>query len=156
MKNCIECPNHKVINDPDPHDSFCRDDIAVVCIKTPNDDIKKDSAYLSDKNEFKCVTRSCRPYNKTKESECPDWCPISEKSKLKKKVNGFSDDPLKKLEQSKMNTLLAFYTVALIKENEEDKAQYLNSIQILKKLTPFQLNTNLSIFINNELTTMVL
>jgi len=72
--NCLDCPSHKVIADPDPYDSFCSDDVAVICTlmtQTPDNFPK----YYSDAQEFKCVTISCRPYNKRKESETPDWCP---------------------------------------------------------------------------------
>src|SRR4051812_3276113 len=31
MKTCIGCKHHEVIADPDPHDWFCDDDVAVVC-----------------------------------------------------------------------------------------------------------------------------
>jgi hypothetical protein len=74
--NCIDCKNHAIIDDPDPHDWFCDDDVAVVCKITPNDNQNISSYYLSDKQEFKCITRSCRPYNKRKESERPIWCPL--------------------------------------------------------------------------------
>ena len=77
MKSCIECAHHKIISDPDPHDWFCDDDKAVVCTKTINDERDETSEYVSDRNEFKCVTRSCRPYNVEKESNIPDWCPLN-------------------------------------------------------------------------------
>ncbi len=32
-KTCLDCPDHEVINDRDPDDWFCDDDIAVVCKK---------------------------------------------------------------------------------------------------------------------------
>jgi hypothetical protein len=37
--NCIDCPHHEVINDPDPSDWFCDDDVAVACnlVKTKPD-----------------------------------------------------------------------------------------------------------------------
>ena len=66
-KNCIDCPFHKVLADPDPHDWFCDDDVKVVCTKTRNN---------------KTITSACRPYNTRKESETPYWCP------LKKNKNG--------------------------------------------------------------------
>ena len=76
IKNCLDCPFHKIINDPDPHDWFCDDDVAVVCTKTPNDRKKDDSKYLSDLQDFKCITSSCRPYKTREGSETPEWCPL--------------------------------------------------------------------------------
>jgi hypothetical protein len=76
MKNCLECPFHEVISDPDPHDWFCDDDKAVVCTKLKNDKQDKNSKYSADRQEFKCVTISCRPYNLKKECNIPDWCPL--------------------------------------------------------------------------------
>lgn len=78
MKNCLECPFHKIIPDPDPYDDFCDDDQAIVCLKTPNDRQKPDSLYSADHSEFKPVTVSCRPYNLKHESDTPDWCPLTE------------------------------------------------------------------------------
>jgi hypothetical protein len=73
--NCLDCPSHQVIPDPDPDDWFCRDDLAVVCKRVymqpdPN------SEYVADRQSFKPVTVSCRPYRARTESDTPDWCPI--------------------------------------------------------------------------------
>lgn len=57
--NCIDCPFHSVLPDPDPDDWFCDDDVKVVCTK-----------------ENKTITTACRPYNKRKECETPNWCPL--------------------------------------------------------------------------------
>lgn len=74
---CVQCPHHKVIRDPDPHDSFCYDDEAIVCTKTKKEksDIKQDSLYMSDWQEFKAADVSCRPYQ-IKNVKIPDWCPL--------------------------------------------------------------------------------
>jgi hypothetical protein len=79
IPNCLDCENHKVIPDPDPFDWFNDDDVAVVCVIFPNDDRDVESEYLADRQEFKCVTGSCRPYNKRKESDRPKWCPLINK-----------------------------------------------------------------------------
>jgi hypothetical protein len=76
-KSCLDCPMHKIIADPDPEDWFCDDDMAVVCTKTPNDDQNPSSKYASDRQGFKEVTSSCRPYNLRKETEVPEWCPLN-------------------------------------------------------------------------------
>lgn len=85
IDNCIDCEFHNVIPDPDPNDRFCDDDIAVVCIKTLISEEekfnKRDSKYCSDKQDFKCVTISCRPHNKRNESIIPDWCPLLNSNK---------------------------------------------------------------------------
>jgi hypothetical protein len=33
---CQDCVFHKVVSDPDPHDWFCQDDVAVICHQSPN------------------------------------------------------------------------------------------------------------------------
>ena len=58
MENCIDCPNHLVINDPDPDDWFCDDDVAVVCIKVQNDNIDLASKYASNRYTKKSITSS--------------------------------------------------------------------------------------------------
>lgn len=88
VTNCIDCEFHRVINDPDPHDSFCRDDVAVICTKIKNDEKDQDSIYASSRQEYAIITCSCRPYNTRKESEKPDFCPL-QKEIIKDKVNEF-------------------------------------------------------------------
>ena len=60
LTNCMDCPNHRVARDPDPHDWFCDDDEKVLCAITSN----------------KAITVACRPYNKRKECNVPSWCPL--------------------------------------------------------------------------------
>tara|TARA_B100000073_G_scaffold254844_1_gene214843 strand:- start:1503 stop:1772 length:270 start_codon:yes stop_codon:yes gene_type:complete len=86
--NCIDCEFHRVINDPDPHDSFCRDDLAVVCTKMKNEKQDNNSIYAADRQEYAIITCSCRPYNIIKESERPESCPL-DKEKIRDKVNEF-------------------------------------------------------------------
>lgn len=76
MNNCMDCPKHEVVNDRDPDDWFCDDDVAVVCTLTPNPKRDQASRHLSDHSKFRAVTVACRPYNKRKESERPGWCPL--------------------------------------------------------------------------------
>ena len=74
VTNCLQCPFHKTIDDPDPYDWFCDDDMAVVCTQMPN--IKEGkSAWASDHQEFRIIASACRPYNLEKESKIPVWCP---------------------------------------------------------------------------------
>ena len=76
MNNCIECRHHIVVNDPDPNDWFCYDDVAVLCKLSEN--TKKESYY--DKNiglfEYRPITLSCRPHYIYKEAVVPEWCPL--------------------------------------------------------------------------------
>jgi hypothetical protein len=74
--NCMDCPFHKVIPDPDPHDWFNDDDEAVVCLKMNNDSMDLDSKYAADRQAFKKISVACRPYNKRRECETPKWCPL--------------------------------------------------------------------------------
>lgn len=76
IKCCLDCPFHKVIADPDPHDWFCADDEAVVCTREKNENQDKNSLYAADRQEYRTVTVSCRPYNRRKESSIPKWCPL--------------------------------------------------------------------------------
>jgi hypothetical protein len=55
----MDCPHHRVERDPDPYDWFCDDDVKVVCTLAQRD-----------------ITVACRPYNKRKESDVPQWCPL--------------------------------------------------------------------------------
>lgn len=59
--NCIDCPLHSVLPDPDPDDWFNDDDMKVVC-------------NLAKKE----ITSACRPYNLRKESDIPNWCPLTD------------------------------------------------------------------------------
>lgn len=87
INGCTKCKHHKVINDGDPHDSFCSDDVAVVCTLVKRKPNLK-SEYKVDHQEYKACTTGCRPYNITKETTpIPSWCPISNKKILKKKLN---------------------------------------------------------------------
>ena len=74
--NCMDCPHKKVIADPDPSDWFCDDDEALVCTLTPNPKQDPSSNYQSNRNAFRSVTCSCRPYRLRQESNSPDWCPL--------------------------------------------------------------------------------
>ena len=60
IDNCMDCPNHVVLSDPDPHDWFCDDDEKVLCQHGDTERI---------------VTCACRPYQLRKECEIPNWCP---------------------------------------------------------------------------------
>jgi hypothetical protein len=75
IKNCLDCSCHEIIDDRDPHDSFCSDDIAVVCTITQNPNCKPKSKYLASRSKFHIVACACRPYNAKKEATVPDWCP---------------------------------------------------------------------------------
>lgn len=76
IDNCLKCPNHEIIDDGDPFDSFNRDDCAVICKLTKNPKKDPKSNYRSDRQDFRCVTSSCRPYQVEKESTIPTWCPL--------------------------------------------------------------------------------
>lgn len=60
ITSCMKCPYSIILPDPDPYDWFCDDDVRVFC-----------------KKEERNITTACRPYNATKESVTPDWCPIN-------------------------------------------------------------------------------
>jgi hypothetical protein len=60
IKNCLDCPHHQVLPDPDPNDWFCDDDEKVVC----------------NKANGRVVTCANRPYETRKSSVVPAWCPL--------------------------------------------------------------------------------
>lgn len=64
IENCIDCPHHRIERDPDYSDSFCSDDVKVVCGKV-------------EKN----ITEACRPYRVRHESEIPNWCPLEQENR---------------------------------------------------------------------------
>lgn len=72
---CVACPHHRVINDPDPTDWFNDDDKAVVCAATPNPKQDPQAKYLADRNQYRPVDVSLRPYE-VKNAKQPDWCPL--------------------------------------------------------------------------------
>lgn len=73
IKNCTQCPHHKVVADPDPYDWFCDDDCAVICT------MKKSRAERHERfGGLRPVTVACRPYMTAKETAPPpDWCPLN-------------------------------------------------------------------------------
>lgn len=71
LESCMDCPNHRVISDPDPYDWFCDDDVAVVCTKK-----EKSKDTIPNGQPFKVITQACRPYNTRRETNIPDWCPL--------------------------------------------------------------------------------
>ena len=80
---CLTCTCHSVIEDPDPDDWFCDDDIAVVCRAAKNPRYNPESKWTSDRQEHRCVTSSCRPYRKERESAVPEWCPLGKAETVK-------------------------------------------------------------------------
>lgn len=74
-KKCIDCPFHKVVEDPDPYDSWNSDDEALVCTKVRREPDPK-SRYQVDRLPYKPIDVGLRPYQK-KNVDVPDWCPIS-------------------------------------------------------------------------------
>jgi len=72
---CINCPHHRIINDPDPDDWFCDDDKAVVCSITQNPKPDPEAKYLADRSPYRRIAGSVRPYQ-TKDVPQPDWCPL--------------------------------------------------------------------------------
>ena len=81
IKNCTQCPHHKVVADPDPYDWFCDDDCAVICT------IKKSRAERHERfGGLRPATVACRPYMTARETTPPpNWCPLSNPTKNSKK-----------------------------------------------------------------------
>ncbi len=75
--NCIDCPYHEVIDDPDSTDWFNYDDVAVVCTKTKNREQKQNSDSVAERQGFRIITQMCRPYQTRAESKTPSWCPLT-------------------------------------------------------------------------------
>lgn len=74
---CTDCPFHEVVADPDPYDSFCSDDLAVLCTRSPNTTGSRHHAAALGPFAHRPVTTSCRPYKLDDETTpVPSWCPI--------------------------------------------------------------------------------
>lgn len=78
--NCMDCPDHLLVEDPDPNDWFCDDDVAVVCTASPRP-VRENTEYAVDRQPFRSITVGCRPYNTRKECSSPDWCPLKKRAK---------------------------------------------------------------------------
>ena len=78
VDTCLRCPHHAVIPDPDPHDWFNDDDVAVVCNLMPNPDRDPTSSRYSVRQGQRCVTSGCRPTRTqlVEKSAIPSWCPL--------------------------------------------------------------------------------
>jgi len=77
--NCLDCPLHQVLPDPDPDDWFNDDDCASVCTRTKNELQDNMAKWFIRRSDFRPITVSARPYQVRKESESPDWCPLKDK-----------------------------------------------------------------------------
>ena len=76
IDNCLDCPHCVTGMDPDPHDSFCMDDMYSACTKVKNDRQNTNSNHGADRQEHKIITCAARPYQLRKESKVPYWCPL--------------------------------------------------------------------------------
>ncbi len=56
---CQDCPNCKILPDPDPDDWFCDDDVKIFCTKLN-----------------KTIASSLRPYE-VKDIKIPEECPLN-------------------------------------------------------------------------------
>lgn len=81
-ENCLDCPFHEVIPDPDPDDWFCDDDRAVVCKKSENPERDQSSRHASDHSPHRVILCAERPYNVRKYSGAPSWCPLNNTGKV--------------------------------------------------------------------------
>jgi len=79
IKNCLECPKHKVVADPDPSDWFCDDDEAIVCTALVNDEKGRFNS-VAYNGQYKVVSSGLRPYETKKYARIPDFCPLIVKS----------------------------------------------------------------------------
>jgi len=79
--NCMDCRFHDVIDDPDPHDSFCSHYEAVICHKMTNPNPHTSSRYKSDQSEYRVVSGMCDSGEKRSRSKTPEWCPLDAKEK---------------------------------------------------------------------------
>lgn len=85
IDNCMDCPHHVVVPDPDPNDWFCDDDEAVLCRLTKSEgehpDGRAQAPAAGGANwPRRTVTVSCRPYQKRELCKVPDWCPLIQSS----------------------------------------------------------------------------
>lgn len=74
-EHCMDCPAHRVVEDPDLDDSFNHDDMAIVCTCAANPNRNPIGNWVANRGEHRIISGSVRPYNLKKEDERPDWCP---------------------------------------------------------------------------------
>lgn len=75
ITNCADCPRHMVVPDPDKYDSFCDDDVAVLCAESPN--VHNQRSWKRGKVfPHRPVAVSVRPHRVRLECEAPAWCPL--------------------------------------------------------------------------------
>ncbi len=70
---CIDCKFHKIVSDPDPHDWFNDDDVAMLYTKLPPDN--NSTFYGGGKTPYFMISGSLRPYEISK-VEIPKECPL--------------------------------------------------------------------------------
>lgn len=73
-ENCTKCKFHKILDDPDPHDPFCDDDLAVQCTRSDKEPQRNEFGSYTQMEPM--VTVGCRPYRVTAESSVPEWYPL--------------------------------------------------------------------------------
>lgn len=86
---CIDCPNHKVIADPDLDDWFNADDEAIVCLlseRISSNPINSKSKYAVDRQKHRPIDVGIRPYQ-IKNVNVPCWCPVSVGVKRDERLN---------------------------------------------------------------------
>lgn len=75
VKNCLDCPNSLIEQDPDPLDSFYFDDVRLKCLISKTEPTLTRQGWIRQGNPY--ITVACRPHGLRQEAEVPGWCPLN-------------------------------------------------------------------------------
>jgi len=76
ITNCLECPSHCIITEPNQPDWFTDDDVIVVC-KEKEQEPNLESEYEVERQNYKPVSPGDKPYQLKKSNiQIPRWCPL--------------------------------------------------------------------------------
>lgn len=80
ITNCLDCPHHKVMQDPSSDDSWDFHDESAFCTKAPKHASRKTRWNPEGLRHIAGPDRSVR----RKECSIPDWCPLGSITEHKK------------------------------------------------------------------------
>lgn len=75
-KLCVNCAFHRIIPDPDLSDSFNYNDMAMVCTKIKNPKQNEKDTHVANRQQFRIITCTDRPYEVERNGTRPTWCPL--------------------------------------------------------------------------------
>ena len=77
IATCLDCPNHRRIDDPDPDDWFRDGDEAIICTGKPNPNQNSKGSRLTDRSPYRTVRGGLYgTLDVAVVAKIPDWCPL--------------------------------------------------------------------------------